>query len=117
MEIGRGVSVEDTESNTLLICGDHGYCIDVCWLQFCLLDPNGIGWSDAVMSVGYLALASPAYYRSGLLGRLSRCPSRMKLENSLRLGVNITRMFGIATHGWKIVCLRIPFGLVVNGEI
>jgi len=29
MEIGRGVSVEDTESNTLLICGDHGHGIDV----------------------------------------------------------------------------------------
>jgi hypothetical protein len=21
------------------------------------------------------------------------------------------------THGWKMVCLKIPFGLVVNGEI
>jgi len=41
----------------------------------------------------------------------------MKLENSLRLGVSAAPMFRVSTYGWKMVCLKIPFGLVVKGEI
>jgi hypothetical protein len=41
------MSVEDTESNTLSVCGDHSDRVDIRWLQICLLDPNGVSRSNA----------------------------------------------------------------------
>jgi len=48
IEIDSRVSVEDTQSDTALIGSDHGYCVDVCWLQLRLLNPYWEGWANTV---------------------------------------------------------------------
>lgn len=44
------MSVENAESDTLLVRGDHGYGIDVCWLEVCLLDPFRVRGTNAAAS-------------------------------------------------------------------
>jgi hypothetical protein len=58
------MSVQDTQTDTVLIGGDHGNRVDIGWLHFGFLDPDGISGSEANesatprSSIGGLSLLS-----------------------------------------------------------
>lgn len=86
-----GVSVEHTDSDALVVGGDHRDSINVCRLQARMLNPDGVGRPRAkTISIAFTRAGRlKPYYRSGQLGRFRRCPSRMKLEKSLSLEVSL----------------------------